>query len=61
MKLASRSSACSIALIVDALLGELEVAHAAAVLCIRPETLERLLHEIRELRARRRGERGHLR
>jgi hypothetical protein len=56
-----RHSASTIAVIVDAVLGQLEVEHAAAVLGIRPATLEKLLHEIAEFRARRRGERGLMR
>jgi hypothetical protein len=54
-------SARVIAVVVDVLDGRLEIPHACAVLRTRPETLEKILHEIRELRARRRGEPGHLR
>jgi hypothetical protein len=56
-----RHSASTIAVIVDVLLGQLETSHGAAVLGVSPATLEKLLHEIREFQARRRGERGHLR
>jgi hypothetical protein len=48
-----RSSAPSLAIIVDALLGCVDVEHAACVLRIRPETLTRILQEIAAIRARR--------
>src|SRR6478672_7515258 len=58
MKLTARSTAASLAIIVDALHGCVDIDHAAHMLQIKPGTLTRILREIegfRTLRSRRQG------
>jgi hypothetical protein len=47
-----KSSALLVATMIDLTLGKVDLNHAAVTLCVMPETLEKLLREIAEFRAR---------